>query len=156
MSKSTFIDWKQGKSVLFFVVVCACLVGLLLLRWWPTLVIYSYAITALYVYLYFKSDWSKALQIYFYIGLVAVFIVGYGALYSDLKIIDTQNGEVATLKRDHYYFSAVTWTTLGYGDFRPSKDARVYAASQAVLGYLYMGILVAKLFHALGVRETKS
>ena len=50
---------------------------------------------------------------------------------------------------DVLYFSIVTWTTLGYGDFRPSPDTRMYAASQAVLGYFYMGILIAKLFQWL-------
>ena len=41
------------------------------------------------------------------------------------------------------YFSTVTFTTLGYGDYRPSPDARPVAALQAVLGYIYLGLLVA-------------
>ena len=40
------------------------------------------------------------------------------------------------------YFSVVTWTTLGYGDFKPVADLRLLAAWQALLGYGLLGILV--------------
>jgi len=40
------------------------------------------------------------------------------------------------------YFSVVTWTTLGYGDFAPSEKARALAAAQALLGYVFLGLLV--------------
>jgi hypothetical protein len=46
---------------------------------------------------------------------------------------------------DCLYFSIVTWTTLGYGDFSPTKGARFFAASEALLGYVYMAILIAIL-----------
>jgi len=35
---------------------------------------------------------------------------------------------------DAVYFSIVTWTTVGYGDFFPSIDVRLYAATLAVIG----------------------
>ncbi|MEL7459492.1 MAG: ion channel [Pseudomonadota bacterium] len=44
--------------------------------------------------------------------------------------------------RDYIYFSAVTFSTLGYGDFRPSEPARLIAATQAVLGNMHLGIIV--------------
>jgi hypothetical protein len=40
------------------------------------------------------------------------------------------------------YFSIVTWTTLGYGDFTPPAAIRMIAAIQAMLGYIFLGILV--------------
>ncbi|PWE18568.1 hypothetical protein DDZ18_02895 [Marinicauda salina] len=40
---------------------------------------------------------------------------------------------------DSLYFSIVTWTTLGYGDFQPDPQLRLLAAVQAVLGYIYLG-----------------
>ena len=40
------------------------------------------------------------------------------------------------------YFSIVTWTTLGYGDLKPSETVRLTAAAQALLGYLYLGLVV--------------
>ena len=47
------------------------------------------------------------------------------------------------------YFSAITWTTVGYGDFVPSPSARFFAACEAVLGYLFMGFLLAAMVHIL-------
>jgi hypothetical protein len=44
------------------------------------------------------------------------------------------------------YFSLVTISTLGYGDITPTTPvARLFAASQAVCGQLYLAVLVARL-----------
>jgi hypothetical protein len=45
-----------------------------------------------------------------------------------------------------FYFSYVTMTTLGYGDIYPvSPIAKMTASLQAVLGQLYLAVLVARL-----------
>ncbi len=44
------------------------------------------------------------------------------------------------------YFSFVTLTTLGYGDLTPVSDtARMITATEAVMGQLYLVVLVARL-----------
>ena len=44
------------------------------------------------------------------------------------------------------YFSLVTLTTLGYGDITPlTRPARNLAALEAVLGQLYLAVLIARL-----------
>lgn len=43
---------------------------------------------------------------------------------------------------DCLYFSIVTWTTLGYGDFSPTESLRIVAATEALIGYIYMAILI--------------
>ena len=40
------------------------------------------------------------------------------------------------------YFSIVTWTTLGYGDLKPLPDFRLLAAFQALVGYVFLGVIV--------------
>lgn len=40
------------------------------------------------------------------------------------------------------YFSVVTWTTLGYGDYSPEGGLRFVAALEALMGYTYMAVLV--------------
>ncbi|NOU49996.1 hypothetical protein HG263_05525 [Pseudoalteromonas sp. JBTF-M23] len=40
------------------------------------------------------------------------------------------------------YFSIVTWTTLGYGDVLPHDSNRLIASIQALVGYVYMAILI--------------
>ncbi len=49
---------------------------------------------------------------------------------------------------DTVYFSAVTFSTLGFGDFSPKPPARMFAAIQAILGNLHLGIIVGAIFAA--------
>jgi hypothetical protein len=52
------------------------------------------------------------------------------------------------------YFSFVTLATLGYGDISPLRPtARGIAISEAILGQLYLAVLVARLVGAAGPRE---
>ncbi|MDJ0826241.1 MAG: ion channel [Rhodobacter sp.] len=53
---------------------------------------------------------------------------------------------IAVSSRDAVYFSAVTFSTLGYGDFRPCEAARIWAAGQAILGNLHLGLIVGAAF----------
>jgi len=46
---------------------------------------------------------------------------------------------------DSLYFSVVTLTTLGYGDIEPHGFFRAIASLQALLGYVFLGLLVANI-----------
>lgn len=50
------------------------------------------------------------------------------------------------------YFSIVTWTTLGYGDFQPTESVRLWAAAEAMFGYVFMAFLIA-CFGSLMLKE---
>jgi len=55
-----------------------------------------------------------------------------------------------------FYYTFVTLTTLGYGDVRPlSELARIYATLAAVLGQLFLAILVARLVGIHSARRTE-
>jgi len=54
--------------------------------------------------------------------------------------------EKATSVFDFYYFSTVTFSTLGYGDLSPVPAGRVIASVQAIIGNLHLGVLVAAAF----------
>ncbi len=43
------------------------------------------------------------------------------------------------------YFSAVTFTTLGYGDLHPLPEGRPWAAAEAVVGWVLMSLLLVCL-----------
>ncbi|RLK10967.1 potassium channel family protein [Ruegeria conchae] len=59
--------------------------------------------------------------------------------------------------RNALYFSVVTFTTLGYGDMQPSPNFRLYAGYQAVLGYLYLGMIVGIVIdHGVNSRDSGS
>lgn len=80
----------------------------------------------------------------FYVALLN--LVLFASLYNMFGLV--HNGKVIT--GDWYqslYFSLVTWTTLGYGDFAPVAELRLVAALEAMLGYMYMAFFVGLLLN---------
>lgn len=56
------------------------------------------------------------------------------------------HGDLSTPDNDFItalYFSIVTWTTVGYGDFAPAPGLRLLAALQALAGYIFLGLIVS-------------
>ena len=95
-----------------------------------------------------------ALCVYLLISLI------WALLYSMIEVIQpgsfiyalTDQQEILKLKfgnRDtasSLYYSLVTMTTLGYGDITPTNGvARMFASTQAVIGQLYIAVLIARL-----------
>lgn len=84
---------------------------------------------------------------YFWVVVVALMNISFFACIYHMFGI-ASNGEV--LEGDWYhsfYFSIVTWTTLGYGDFSPVEGLRLIAAFESLIGYIYMAILVGLLLN---------
>lgn len=107
--------------------------------------------TVFYVYAFFNSEGKVDDQFFtlvFFMLLVALHLGVFSKIYMYHGILNT-DGVLVKEESEAFYFSVVTWTTLGYGDFRPSIPARPYAAMEALLGYLYMGIFIGKVIHLL-------
>ncbi len=85
----------------------------------------------------------------FYLILFLLIVNAFAGLYLELGLLD-ERGTRVTQYRDSLYFSLITWTTVGYGDVRPSPDARLWCAAEALAGYLYMALLVGHLLNTLG------
>jgi hypothetical protein len=72
------------------------------------------------------------------LGWAALFVVAFGAvfyLWPDHKT----SGDILT----SFYFSVVTFTTLGYGDIAPTGYMRLVCAAEALLGALSIGLMIA-------------
>ncbi len=97
-----------------------------------------------------------------YAALCAYFLLGmfWSAIYSTIWVLDesafrhppaTEPGVTqflvgTTISAVSLYYSFVTMTTLGYGDVVPlSSAARSLSSLQAVVGQLYLAVLVARL-----------
>lgn len=89
-------------------------------------------------------------------GAISIYLLigsGFGELFQALALADPNsfNGiEIADsydkVARSMNYFSFVTLTTLGYGDITPAThNTKVLAYSEAIVGQLYLAILVARL-----------
>lgn len=76
---------------------------------------------------------------------VAAMLVSFGAVYQKLGIIDnTRPGSPVVHEFwTSVYYSVVTFTTLGYGDFYPQGIGRVLAGMQALTGYVILGLLAS-------------
>jgi hypothetical protein len=46
------------------------------------------------------------------------------------------------------YFSIITWTSVGYGDFSPPPEIRMVAATEAIFGYIFLAVLAGIGSHA--------
>jgi hypothetical protein len=74
------------------------------------------------------------------LGIIILFSILYYLLQVDIKLPEDQKGMSFF---DSLYFSAVTFTTLGYGDFVPTGFLRMATAIEAFMGGLSFGFLVA-------------
>jgi hypothetical protein len=74
-------------------------------------------------------------------------IFSFASLYKIFGVMD--RGTKTTLPDACLYFSIVTWTTLGYGDVVPTEASRMIAASEALVGYIFMAILISSFGYIL-------
>ena len=88
------------------------------------------------------------------LGWAFIAIVAFVPLYMVTDGISTTEGVIPGSREhllEYVYFSVVTFSTLGYGDFTPAGDtARLLAMLQAIVG----SILIALFIFTLGRRAT--
>lgn len=76
---------------------------------------------------------------------IALSILAFSLIYREYGITLGTKCETHDAA-DLIYFSMVTFSTLGYGDFKPCESARLYAAAQAIYGNLHLGLVVGSAF----------
>ena len=77
---------------------------------------------------------------------VALLLTAFAAIYYALRVEDASGSGSPKESRsfaDMLYFSVVTFTTVGYGDYQPVGAARVMSGLQAFVGYIVLGILAS-------------
>jgi voltage-gated potassium channel len=89
-----------------------------------------------------------SLCVYLLIGVIWAYIYFVMALLipESFSISTDIGGTYSVLLRELLYYSYVTLTTLGYGDIAPETPiARSWAAMEAIVGQLYLTVVVARL-----------
>jgi hypothetical protein len=94
---------------------------------------------------------SGVLAIYLLIGMFFSFTYGViDAVDSDALFA----GRPESTAAEHLYFSFVTMSTVGYGDFVPGSDApRALAVSEMLFGQIYLVTVVSLIVANLGRRQ---
>ena len=100
-----------------------------------------------------KSEMVRIAIIPFIFLTILNMVLGYSEQCQIFGVVDTKSGDVVHDARTCFYFSLVTWTTVGYGDFRPMPALRLIAASEALLGYLSMALFVGGVIYVMGSRD---
>jgi voltage-gated potassium channel Kch len=102
-----------------------------------------------------KSLGAAAFGIYIISIFAAIMIIGFADDYHSygltVTVSDAINGDAKeTLSLfDYLYFSIITWTTVGYGDLVPTKASRIFAATEALFGYIYMAVYIGYMLNVL-------
>jgi len=77
------------------------------------------------------------------LGTGAATILTFGLAYHAFDLIEHSDSEDPVTLFEGLYFSALTFTTLGYGDFNPANSAgRVLAVAETSMGVVLLAILV--------------
>ena len=82
--------------------------------------------------------------------IITITILAFAGAYSTHSVSDSDYFDERGVPKEltfseGVYFSIVTLSTLGYGDIVPRGVFRVFAATEALLGFLYLGIFVSGL-----------
>lgn len=94
------------------------------------------------VYLLLGMNWTL---IYTFLDLLNPYSFSIHATYRDDGVIGNT---------DFFYFSFVTLTTLGYGDIVPvGVPARVFAVLEAIVGQLYVAVIIGKIISVSPLRS---
>lgn len=114
-----------------------------------------------FYYLYPSSDDPDDPSLFDEVFFVGSYIAGailyFAFFYRQFGMVDTSDNK--TVVHDvgsSLYFSVVTWTTLGYGDLKPTLSSRPIAAAEALFGYITMVLAIAYLGNFLPARRSKT
>lgn len=80
------------------------------------------------------------------ISFIPLILLSFALGYGDMMVSCTAcaSGNKLIEADDRMYFSIVTFTTLGYGDIQPPSTHKMFAAAQAVLGFIFVPIIIAE------------
>ena len=89
---------------------------------------------------YLSQKESNTLTVVLFLLVSVVFVIMFGVGWFEFGNFESSKiNYCKTTLIDAYYFSATTFTTLGYGDFAPNSDeGKIFASIEALLGTTHM------------------
>ena len=153
---------KHGRTVIgLFLVTIAFVFWLLLYvqppAWWAQHLVAAFSIAYFFVLIFAaagigaqsaqsRSDANQIIYNYFLDVVISGFLCVFA--FAGLFVLREGYAENTDITSPGIalYFSIVSFSTLGYGDFAPAAPSRFWAASLAVIGNLHLGLFVASIF----------
>lgn len=108
--------------------------------------VYFYEVVVTAIYLIssdFKINSVRLMRDIFISALYT--ICSFAFYYKQFGLIGSKATPIPS-NFDYLYFSAVTFSTLGYGDFSPAVYSRAVAAIEALYGNLHLGMIAGTTF----------
>lgn len=91
---------------------------------------------------YYYWEYGRKPHRIIYLSIAIIFL--FGLIFWINNDLISANTAVKTFNfGDSLYFSTITFTTLGYGDFSPTGWLKILSAIEAFLGVINMGFLIA-------------
>jgi hypothetical protein len=88
------------------------------------------------------------------IVFASVLMFGFGAVFSHWPQLTANAKDMDPNRFTPFYFSIVTYTTLGFGDVRPNSLAgEILVCIEVVFGYITLGLLLAVLGNKIARRS---
>lgn len=122
-------QWRDGLTVAFTFIFCGVF-------------LWSLASTLKRIYGNSGNLWKELILSAFNVFL---FLLAFSAVYSEIGIVDTTR-EGSPITYDFWlccYYSIITFTSTGYGDFQPQGIGRILASTHALVGYLVLGLMAS-------------
>ena len=118
---------------------------------WTTIAIGAVAATSLFygVHRTLRRPGSTIEVALWFATGVGTLVLAFAFVFQETGIFENGKTEKVDSFAECAYFSAVTWTTVGFGDYVPSKDSQPVVAMEALLGYAYMALAAGSLTSAL-------
>jgi voltage-gated potassium channel Kch len=88
------------------------------------------------------------------VGFAILAVLFFAVLYTELGVVATVEPGRPVIRSfsTALYFSASTFTTVGFGDFVPTPESRLFAAVEALTGYIVLGTITGVIFFLLSRR----
>ena len=107
------------------------------------------------VYYYIRKSRLRLPDIVYFgmltFAAASVFLLAFTDIYKTLGISNTGDKSLTRDPATCLYFSVITFTTVGYGDFVPTPEAREYAAVEAMFGNSFMGMSIGLFVYLLSM-----
>ena len=104
--------------------------------------------------LHTSHKFTSIILAYFLIALLLIStFVGLYSFFGDVRYGGEPLEENTYSSFDYYYFSTMTFYSLGYGDFVPTGNARIIAMLEVFVGYLFHILMLGWIFSKFSRRN---